>query len=127
MGFDLVPDASAPVRKVSQAQATERCFRGLGKRDIVTQRPDIVEQGVDHLIEDFVRHVRTDEIKDDYVLSDTIQYLRPVEYGFEVLVDLASNLSFHRIERLVRRDVGDALARWTRRIDSKIGSEHDEG
>src|SRR6266436_2728560 len=126
MRFDLVPDASAAVRKVGEAQAAERCSRGFRKRNIVTQRPDIIEKGVDHLIEDFVRDIGTDEIKDDYVLSDAVQYLGPIEHGFEVLFDFASNFSFHGIERFVGRDVGDALPGRTGCINSKVRGEYDE-
>ena len=62
------------------------------------------------MIEDLVRDFGTDEIKDDYVLSDAVQYLGPIEHGFEVLFNFASNFSLDGIERLVWRDVGDALA-----------------
>src|SRR6266404_5646937 len=126
MRFDLVPDASAAVRKVREAHAAERCLRTLGKGNIVPQRPDIIEQGVDHLVEDFVRNIGTYEIKDYYVFSDAVQYLRPVEHGFEMLLDFASHLALHGIERLVGGDVGDALPGRSGCINSKVRGEHDE-
>src|SRR4051812_10609923 len=126
MRFDLVPDASAAVRKVGQAQTAERRSCGLRKGNIVTQRSDIVEQGVDHLIEDLVRDFGTDEVKDDYVLSDAVQYLGSIEHGFEVLFNFASNFSLHGIESLVGRDVGDALAGRSGCVNPQVGSKYDE-
>jgi tRNA A37 methylthiotransferase MiaB len=43
-----------------------------------------------------------------------------------VLFDFASNFLFHGIERLVGRDVGDALPGLTGCVNRQVGSEYDE-
>src|SRR5262249_43571370 len=82
---------------------------------------------LDHLIEYLVCDIGPNEVEDDYVLSDAVQYLGPIEDLFEVLFDLASNLSPHPFESLFGRHVGNSLAGRPRYVDAQIRREDDEG
>src|SRR5262249_41794242 len=113
--------------EVSQAQSAKDLARVFRQRHLVTQRPDVTEQVVDHLLEYLVCRLLLDKKKDDDVLSDAIQYLWPIEDLLEVLFDFASDLPSDAIEGLFQCHAGNSFTGRPWHVDSKIRGEDDKG
>src|SRR5262245_36949880 len=92
MSFELVADATAPVRQVGEAKTLQRIAGGGIQRDLdLLRAPDAGEDVSQHGLEDFETNVGADEVEHDDVLANAIEDFRAAELQLEVALDFLAD------------------------------------
>jgi hypothetical protein len=107
--FDLIPDASPSIRKVSQALTPKfrSCVGGNG--DLEALFYQVLQYAAYHLFEYLGRDIIAYEIEDDHVLTNAIEEFWTVEDELEMAPDLGQHFVLDFIVALGGGDVQNSL------------------
>src|SRR5262245_8581895 len=78
-------------------------------------------------VEDLICDGGANEVKNDNVVADPVQYFGSIQDRLEVAFYLRSNFCLYVGERIVGGDIGYPSSIWFSAINSKIGCEDNQG
>jgi hypothetical protein len=111
MCLNFISDAPATIGEIGQAQRAK--FRTRGRINLhlnVLLRCNVGENIIDHPGKYLVSNLRSDEVKDQYVIADPIQQLWPVQDNFKMTIYFTTDLALDHAERILSRHVWNAIS-----------------